>query len=97
MGSRALSSLGKKDAGHGCYPPRPIITASDSVFVNGIGAARKDDILAVHTCNSSSHNGYISSGSSTVYINGRRAGRIADAVSCGSVVAQGSPNVFVGG
>lgn len=97
MGSRALSFLGRHDSGHGCYPARPIITSSDTVFVNGIGAARKDDVLAVHVCKSSAHNGKIASGSSTVFINGRQAGRIADPVSCGSVVAQGSPNVFVGG
>ena len=36
-------------------------------------------------------------GSQTVFINGKQAGRIGDPVSCGSVVAEGSPNVYIGG
>ena len=43
------------------------------------------------------HTGVIASGSGTVFINGRAAGRIGDPVSCGGSVAVGSPNVFVGG
>jgi uncharacterized Zn-binding protein involved in type VI secretion len=35
-------------------------------------------------------------GSSTVFVNGKAAGRIGDRVSCGSVSAQGSPSVFIG-
>jgi len=36
-------------------------------------------------------------GSSSVYINGKAAGRIGDPVSCGGTVAEGSSNVFIGG
>nr|DAL91830.1 MAG TPA: Baseplate wedge protein [Caudoviricetes sp.] len=39
----------------------------------------------------------IASGSVTVFINGRAAGRIGDAVSCGGRVAVGSSNVLIGG
>ena len=37
------------------------------------------------------------SGSPDVFINGRAAGRVGDSVSCGGSVAEGSPNVFIGG
>ena len=43
------------------------------------------------------HSGNLASGSSTVYVNGLQCGRIGDPVDCGSVVAQGSGNVFAGG
>ena len=43
------------------------------------------------------HTGTIASGSGSVFINGKSAGRIGDNVSCGGAVAQGSPNVIVGG
>lgn len=36
-------------------------------------------------------------GSPNCYINGLNAGRGGDPVSCGSVVAEGSDNVFIGG
>nr|DAQ22968.1 MAG TPA: Baseplate wedge protein [Caudoviricetes sp.] len=39
----------------------------------------------------------ISSGSATVFINGKAAGRIGDPVSCGGTVADGSPSVYIGG
>ena len=42
-----------------------------------------------------SHSAPISSGSSTVFVNGRQCGRIGDPT-CTSV-AGGSPNVFAGG
>ncbi|WP_423754269.1 PAAR domain-containing protein [Acidaminococcus massiliensis] len=39
----------------------------------------------------------INSGSNSVLINGKGAGRVGDSVSCGGSVAQGSPDVFIGG
>ena len=43
------------------------------------------------------HSGVIASGSASVYINGKAAGRIGDCVSCGGSVAAGSSNVMIGG
>lgn len=37
------------------------------------------------------------SASGDVFINGRPAARIGDSVSCGGSVAEGSPDVFIGG
>jgi uncharacterized Zn-binding protein involved in type VI secretion len=39
----------------------------------------------------------IESGSSTVFVNGKGAGRIGDSISGCTFVASGSPNVFAGG
>lgn len=94
----AQTRLGDLDTGHDACPPRPLATASGNVFINGKGAGRVGDTYAPHGCIiHPSHTGTIASGSSTVFINGMGAGRIGDPVSCGGSVAQGSPNVFVGG
>ena len=94
----AQTRLGDVDTGHDACPPRPLVTASPDVFVNGKGAGRVGDAYALHGCPAHpAHSGVIASGSSTVFINGRQAGRIGDPVSCGGSVAEGSPDVFVGG
>nr|DAG77000.1 MAG TPA: Baseplate wedge protein [Caudoviricetes sp.] len=90
--------LGDKDTGHDACPPTGLITASSDVLINGMGAARVGDIYAPHGCSvHAAHSGAISSGSSTVFINGKPAARVGDSVSCGGAVAEGSPNVFIGG
>lgn len=93
----AATRLGDLCSGHGCWPPRPSITASDNVLVNSLGAVRLNDAYAVHCCHAKCHPGVLIAGSSSVFINGRKAGRIGDAIDCGSVVAQGSMNVQIGG
>lgn len=91
----AVTRLGDVCTGHGCYPPRLTVEASTNVFANGLGIHRKGDQWAPHTCEDT-HNGVLVGGSSTVFVNGKAAGRIGDRVSCGSVSAQGSPSVFIG-
>jgi uncharacterized Zn-binding protein involved in type VI secretion len=89
--------LGDCCSGHDACPPRPIISASPTVFINNKKAARLGDALDVHECiEHLPHGGNITSGSLTVFINGKAAARIGDAVSCGGNLAQGSPNVFIG-
>lgn len=80
-------------SGHGSCSPRPNIQASENVIINGRGSHRVGDTWAIHCL----HSGVLASGSGTVYVNGRSAGRIADPVSCGSVVATGSEDVIIGG
>jgi uncharacterized Zn-binding protein involved in type VI secretion len=91
----AVTRLGDVCTGHGCYPPRLSAEASPDTFANGFRIHRKGDLWAPHTCETT-HNGVLVGGSSTVFINGKAAGRIGDRVSCGSVSAQGSPSVFIG-
>lgn len=90
--------LGDMDTGHDSCPPTALVTSSDNVIINGKGAGRVGDTYAPHGCDDHpTHAGSISSGSSTVFINGKAAGRVGDSVSCGGSVADGSPNVFIGG
>lgn len=95
----AQTRLGDCCTGHDECPPRPLITGSPNVVVNGQLAGRISiDIYAEHGCPiHAPHSGVISTGSSNTFINGYPAGRIGDPVSCGSNVRDGSPNVFVGG
>ena len=82
--------------GHGCFPPRPNVSASGDVFVNSRGAHRVADAWAVHCCKSC-HPGNTVTGSSSVFVNGRALARVGDAVNCGSRIASGSPTVYAGG
>lgn len=95
--SKPATVLGMSCSGHDCWPPRPNNEASSDVFINGKGAHRQGDGYEEHCCpNNGCHGGSLAQGSSTVFINGKQAARIGDPVSCGSVVAEGSPNVFIG-
>lgn len=72
---------------------------SGSVFVNGIPWSCQSHVNTVHLLPGSpcpSHNAPITTGSSTVFVEGLGAGRIGDAVTGCTAVAQGSPNVFAG-
>lgn len=90
--------VGDLDTGHDACPPTALVTGSSDVMVNGKAAGRVGDSYDPHSCpDHASHSGNIAQGSATVFINGRQAGRIGDPVSCGGSVAQGSPNVLVGG
>lgn len=94
----ASTRLGDNDTGHDSCPPSALVTASLNVFINGKGAGRQSDTYAPHGCIiHAPHVGKIYSGSATVFINGLPAARIGDSVSCGGSVAEGSPNVFIGG
>lgn len=92
-----VALLGCLCSGHGCYPPRPNITASPNVYIEGIAVHRQSDMWASHCCDSNCHGGTTVSGSSKVYINGLQVARIGDPVSCGSVIAEGSSKVICGG
>jgi uncharacterized Zn-binding protein involved in type VI secretion len=92
----AVVRLGDNCSGHGCYPARQNVQASNNVFVNGRGVHRLGDAWATHCCGVSCHDGTASSGSSTVFVNGKPICRVGDSVSCGSTMAEGSNNVFAG-
>ena len=92
----AATRLGHECTGHGCHPPRVNDEASTDTFINGSGAHRVGDHWVEHTCGDNTHDGVLVTGSSTVFINGVAAGRIGDQISCGSAIAQGSSNVFIG-
>ena len=73
---------------------------SSNVFINGLGAHRKDD---TGPCNCP-HGGTFATtgGSSSVFINGRAATRVGDGTTCqscgmGGSHTSGSGDVFIGG
>ena len=94
----AATREGDNDTGHDACPPRGLAGHSPNVIINGKGAGRVGDNYPPHSCPTHPpHAGVIAQGSTTVFINDKPAGRIGDPVSCGGSVAQGSPNVFIGG
>ena len=73
---------------------------SQNVYVNGIPVSRQGDNNTVHLLPGvpcPSHVAPITIGSTTVFINGKGCGRIGDAITGCTSVAEGSPNVFAGG
>ena len=93
----AVTKVGDNCTGHGCFPGRPSTAGSGNVFVNGAPVVRQNDPYSTHCCGPPCHAGSLAAGSSSVYVNGLQLGRIGDPVDCGSVVGEGSPNVFAGG
>ena len=92
----AATRIGDADVPHCSGMTRA--QGSGDVFVNSIGWSRQGDnntghLLPAPIC--PGHSAPISSGSSSVYVNGKQAGRVGDPT-CTSVAA-GSPDVFCGG
>ena len=52
--------------------------------------------IIITGANNDCHDGNISNGSGSVFVNGLGVARVGDPVSCGSTAAQGSQNVFAG-
>lgn len=63
-------------------------------------AHRKSDIGSGHgcpACPQPAHGRTLAAGSPTVFINGRAAGRVGDAIGCGGAAVTGSGDVFFDG
>ena len=94
----AAARLGDQCSGHGCFPPRTGVNASGNVFFNGIPAHIVGNGWNLHCCpRQGCHPGTIAVGLGSVFINGQPAARIGDSIDCGSSIAAGSSNVFLGG
>ena len=94
----AVTRVGDADVAHCSGMTRA--EGSPNVFVNGIALSREGDNNTGHLLPGApcpSHAAPIASGSSTVKVNNKGAGRIGDAISGCTSVAAGSPNVFAGG
>ena len=77
-------------------PPTPIITGSQDIIIDYKPAARVGDALAPHAKpKSSPHARTITTGSSTVFFNGKPAALTGSEVSCGGVIIGGS-SVIIG-
>lgn len=93
----AATRVGDADVSHCSGMVRA--QGSGNVFVNSIPWSRQGDVNTVHLLPGvpcPAHNAPIAIGSTTVFINGKGAGRVGDAISGCTSVAEGSPNVFAG-
>ena len=94
----AATRIGDADVTHCSGMVRAV--GSGNVFVNGIPWSRQGDNNTGHLLPGvpcPGHSATIASGSSTVFVNNKGAGRIGDGISGCTLVAAGSPNVFAGG
>jgi len=94
----AATRIGDKDVTHCSTPARAV--GSNNVYVNSIPWSRQSDINTSHLLPGApcpSHTAPITTGSTTVFVNSLGAGRIGDAITGCTSVAEGSPNVFAGG
>ena len=96
----AATRIGDADVSHCSGMTRA--EGSSNVFVNGIAWSRQGDNNTTHLLPPSippcpSHAAGIASGSSTVKVNTKGAGRIGDSITGCTSVAAGSSNVFAGG
>lgn len=96
----SASRLGDHASGHDChFPPTPAIEASSDVIIERLPAVREGDAFGPHacsSCNEPEHPRHLASGSTTVFINGKPAGRAGDPISCGGTITEGSATVFIG-
>lgn len=93
----AVTRKGDADVVHCSRPFRA--GHSPNVYANGILISRQGDNNTSHELPGSpcpSHAAPITTGSTTVFINGLGCGRIGDAITGCTSVAAGSPNVFAG-
>lgn len=94
----AVCRIGDADIAHCSGMVRS--QGSPDVFVNGVAVSRQGDRNTPHLLPGTpcpSHTAVIAVGSTSVFINNRGCGRIGDALTACTQVAQGSPNVFAGG
>ena len=96
----AATRIGDADVSHCSGMTRA--AGSPDGFVNGIAWSRQGDVNTTHLLPPNippcpSHAAGIASGSSTVKVNTKGAGRIGDGISGCTSVAAGSSNVFAGG
>jgi uncharacterized Zn-binding protein involved in type VI secretion len=94
----AVTRVGDADVSHCGAMVRA--QGSGNVFVNGIPVSRQGDVNTIHLLPGvpcPSHSAPITTGSTTVFVNGKGCGRVGDSISGCTSVAAGSGNVFVGG
>jgi uncharacterized Zn-binding protein involved in type VI secretion len=90
----------KTGAGYLCGSPVQTITneGSPDVFINGYGIVRQGDKVGVHPrAGCSTDVSVLTTFSSTVFINGKGAGRIGDEYTSDNILISGSRNIFIGG
>lgn len=90
----------KTGTGKNCLRPVQTVTkdGSPDVFANNYGIVRQGDQVGIHArAGCSIDNSGLTTFSSTVFINGKGAGRIGDQYTSDNIIISGSQNVFIGG
>jgi uncharacterized Zn-binding protein involved in type VI secretion len=88
------ATIGSMSAGH-CFFPRPTTQGSSNVLIGGLPAHTIGMGWTVHICGKKFHPSFTSRGSPNVLVNGKPLARVGDKLSCGDMIASGSPNVLV--
>lgn len=90
-----IRSLIDFSTGH-CFEPRPCLTGSPNVFVNGSPVVRVgDDYLQIHVCGIATHPmGPALIGSPNVFVNNSPVHRSGDLITCGDTGGFGSSDVL---
>ena len=94
----AVTRIGDADVAHCSGMVRA--QGSPDVFANAIKVSRQGDNNTTHLLPGAPcppHAAPITTGSTTVFINGKGCGRIGDGITGCTSVAEGSSNVFAGG
>ena len=94
----AVTRIGDADVTHCSGMTRA--AGSSNVFANGIGVSRQGDNNTGHLLPGApcpSHAAPITTGSTTVSVNGKGCGRVGDGITSCTSVAAGSSDVFAGG
>ncbi len=92
-----VTRVGDLCTGHDNCPAVPLVTGSPNVFIEDRAVGRIGDSYAPHQCSAhESHVGVITSGNSSVLVNGLAIATVGDSVSCGGTVAEGSTSVIIG-
>lgn len=94
----AATRIGDADVAHCSGMTRA--QGSSNVYVNSIPWSRQGDNNTTHLLPGApcpAHAAPIAVGSTSVFVNGKGAGRVGDAISGCTSVAAGSSNVFAGG
>jgi uncharacterized Zn-binding protein involved in type VI secretion len=94
----AVTRIGDADVTHCSGMTRAAGSSND--FANGFGVSRQGDTNTGHLLPGApcpSHAAPITTGSTTVFVNGKGCGRVGDGITSCTSVAAGSSDVFAGG
>jgi uncharacterized Zn-binding protein involved in type VI secretion len=97
--SNPTAQLSSPTTGHGCWPSTTICEAAETVIAEGLPVACLGHAAIPHVCivlPFPVHGLVVAEGSQTVIVEGVPAARIGDSMSCGDLIASGSPTVITG-
>lgn len=97
----SVSRVGDTVSVHECGVVPTAASGSSDVYTNNISTHGQGDANTAHPfappiAGCPTHSTALSSGSSSVYVNGKQIARIGDSYGCGIALTQGSGNVFAG-